>query len=100
MGDRVSVNSQSGEGRRHDLSLSIPDTCVDEVFTHSKVFSQKGKNKKKKERHEIFLLEARSGERTHDLGIIQERQGDLGDPFCRQALQRALWTGFLVNLCI
>lgn len=48
LGDRVSVNSQSGEGRRHDLSLSVPETCVDEAFTHSRVFSQKGKNKKKK----------------------------------------------------
>lgn len=50
LGDRVSVNSQSGEGRRHDLSLSIPESCVDEVFTHSRVFSQKGKKIKKKER--------------------------------------------------
>lgn len=55
MGDRVSVNSQSGEGRRHDLSLSIPDTCVDEVFTHSKVFSQKGKNKKKRGMRYFYL---------------------------------------------
>lgn len=41
LGSRVSANSHSGKGKRHYLSQSILESCVDEVFTHSRVFTQK-----------------------------------------------------------
>lgn len=32
LGDRVRVNTESGKGRRHYLSQSILESCVDEIF--------------------------------------------------------------------
>lgn len=59
LGSRVRANSPSGRGKRHYMSQSILESCVDEVFTHSRALHRK---RKREGKLEMVLLAAMRSE--------------------------------------